>query len=310
MTNANWNDPTPDPAPSPDSEILRQLEAIEAQRSQPAEPTPDLTQGRRKFRRLFLIGATVGILGTLGISGLIYFNQQSPEPAPVRHATEATNAQLSEYITENRISLNENVGHINRVSEANMATHLLLTELIESLNQLNPPQLHANQQEVIAKVKEIDTRVLENEEQLRAAFQHTHTVNTLSNRVDSMISNHNQLVENTQADQRTLADNTRQLGYLNQAVQELLAQNPAADAPEPADVSVPRTEAELIAALAECRNAMLPKPGSVNGNPDQTAALAARIRQRLADGDTSLYNIGRELAECLNPSPTPTPATG
>lgn len=284
-----------DPPYDDQDEIQRQLDELQSESQRNQTPTPDLAQRKRGIAKPLIITVVLLLLvggGFLGWNAL----QDDAEPPELQFTFEPEpepQDDLGAYVSENRTALNENVAHINAVSGDLSATQQQLQELIASLQQLNLLLIQQNQEEIITKVKELDTRQRGVEEQIRQSFQFQADTTQINERLAQVISNHNDLVDENSNLKAQLNQLTLDVEYLTQRLDESQASD---------DEIKPSTEAELIRALAECQDESLEKPpGFERQNVSIADQLEEQYRRDLANGETSVFLLEEKLAQCLNP---------
>lgn len=279
-----------------DDDIRRQLEELESEYSRESSPTPDLKQRRRGLGKPVIFVALAIVLAVGGFFGWSALSSDEPPPLEFTFEEPEPPGSLSSHVAENRTALNDNVNHINQVSQDLAATQEQLQQLIVSLQQLDPYQMHLNQEDIIVKVKELDSRQREIEEQIRQSFQINADTGQINDRLSQLIANHNTLVADITDAKTSLHQLQLDTQYLNDRLEESQQQGP----------THPVTEADLIQQLAQCRSNELPLPPVPGGQVqlDITDQLVAQYTEQLQNGEISVFIIEERLAECLNPSST------
>lgn len=283
-----------------EADLQRQWEELENETNRPAQPTPDLNRRRRGIKKPLLIClALVAIVIIAGTFMFRAFSSTEPELPPlvfdIPEDTTQSQDTISQYVAENRNALNDNVAHINSVGEDVAATQLQLNELIVSLQNLNPLQMQRNQQEIIQKIRELDTRQREIEKQVRQSFQFQSDTRDLNGRVSELVQNHNTMIHETATLKESLHQVRLDIEYLTQEIA------PPQEA-KPMNRETSNDEA-LIRALAECRDASQTKPPVTQG---ETVSFVDHFisvyTEKLEKGETTAFHLREELESCRNPT--------
>ena len=280
-----------------EADLQRQWEELETESNRPAQPTPDLNRRRRGIKKPLLISlAIIAIIGTLAFRAL---SGGEPEPPPlvfdIPEQTTESQDTISEYVAENRNALNDNVAHINSVGEDLAATQVQLNELIVSLQNLNPLQMQRNQEEIIEKVRELDSRQREIEEQVRKSFQFQADTRDLNGRVSELVQNHNTMAHDTAILKESLHQARLDIEYLTQQIAPPQETEPA--------ITETSNDAALIRALAECRDASQIKPPATQGETISFVDHFISIyTEKMENGETTAFHLREELESCRNPT--------
>ena len=291
---------TNEPQSYDEADLQRQWEEIETESNRSSQPTPDLNQRRRGIKKpLFISVIAILIIAIAGAIGYRAISGGDPEPPPlvfeVPDETAESQNMLSEYVAENRNALNDNVAHINSVAAEVTATQTQLSELIASLQNLNPLQMQRNQQEIIEKVRELDSRQREIEEQVRQSFQFQADTRDLNTRLTDLVQNHNILVHDSAALKESFHQARLDIEYLTQQLDS--GQDSSSAAPQTA------TDEDLIRDLAECLNESLPKPPAAQGEEVTFVEdLVSQFQAQLENGETTPFHLREKLNLCRNPT--------
>ena len=291
-----------DPQHYDEADLQRQWDELENESNRHAQPTPDLNDRRRGTKKPILIGlAGIALVAIAVFFALTVMSPDAPEESELVFAVpeqpSESQAMLSDYVAENRNALNENVAHINSVAEDVNATQRQLSELITSLQNLNPLQMQQNQEEIIVKVRELDSRQRDIEEQVRQSFQFQADTQDINERLTEVIQNHNRLVQEIEQLKDSVQQAHLDLEYLTQSI--------AQEQPASTSESTPVGEDGVIHALAQCLDESLEKPPGFElqgGDVNVAEQLAARFAQQLENGETTLFHLEEKLAACRNPS--------